>query len=162
MYRTDGNDNEESFEIQRSVNSTTNYSAVATLAAGTTSWSDTDTDNGNTYYYRIRSYNISGFSTYSNVTSVTVNYHVRSGTIGADQTLCPEGDPALLTSVSPSNRRFGNWTYQWQSSTGGAAFVNIAGATGLNYNPPASLLPRLSIGDRLRWNAVRWNPMWSR
>jgi hypothetical protein len=65
---------------------------------------------------------------------VTVNNFL-PGSIGSDQTICDGEVPAALTSVAPSGD--GTFTYQWQSSTDGIAFANIAGETNATYAPPA-------------------------
>jgi oligosaccharyl transferase (archaeosortase A-associated) len=65
--------NENGFRIDRS---TTNaFSAnlsIVSVAANTTSWTDTSTDGNTTYYYRIIAYNAGGTSPASNTASVSV------------------------------------------------------------------------------------------
>src|SRR5205823_870470 len=74
-----------------------------------------------------------------NTVAVTVN-PVTPGTISADQTLCTGGNPAIFTSVTAATGS-GSITYQWQLSTTscGAGFSDIAGATAATYDPPAGL-----------------------
>ncbi|MFN0201082.1 MAG: T9SS type A sorting domain-containing protein [Bacteroidia bacterium] len=58
---------------------------------------------------------------------------VKGGTIATNQTICPGGDPVLLTStVAGSN--YG--TYQWQDSVSGSTWQNISGATSATFDPP--------------------------
>ena len=65
---------------------------------------------------------------------VTVNNFL-PGSISASQTIC-EGDvPAAFTAGAPAGD--GVFTYQWQSSTDGSSFGDIAGETGATYAPPA-------------------------
>ena len=57
-----------------------------------------------------------------------------TGTASANQSICYNTTPALLTATAPTG---GNppYTYQWQSSTDSVNFTNIPGATGLTYQP---------------------------
>lgn len=72
--------------------------------------------------------------------TVNVNPLVTPGVIAANQTICSGGDPAAFTQTTPASGG-GVLTYQWQSSTTGLAgsYANIAGATGVTYDPPSGL-----------------------
>ncbi len=48
---------------------------------------------------------------------------------------CTSGTPGAITGSLPTGGS--NYTYQWQSSADSVTFVNINGATGQNYTPPA-------------------------
>jgi len=54
-------------------------------------------------------------------------------TAPAIASFCNSGTPASIIGSTPT----GTYTYQWQSSPDGVNFVNIAGATAMNYTPPA-------------------------
>ena len=71
----------------------------------------------------------------SQVVSVTIT-ETNGGTISGDQTLCSGSVPAPLRSVTAASPS-GKVRYQWQSSTDGISFANIAGATSENYSPVA-------------------------
>lgn len=76
----------------------------------------------------------------SNELTITVQQQITPGVIAADQTVCPGGNPALLTSVAPAGGGIGNPSYRWQSSTDGLNFTNITPPeTGLTYDPPAGI-----------------------
>jgi len=53
----------------------------------------------------------------------------------AVSSFCSNGDPALITGSIPTGGN-GTYNYQWQSSTNGITFTNIAGATVKDYDPP--------------------------
>ncbi|MDP1623410.1 MAG: hypothetical protein Q8M08_13845, partial [Bacteroidales bacterium] len=87
-----------------------------------------------TYYHQIQSGTCGGPFT-TNAVTITVTPALMVGSISADQTICSGTVPALLLGVAPSNGT--SPTYQWQSSLDNSTFVNIAGATMLNYQPGA-------------------------
>ncbi|WP_344779197.1 hypothetical protein, partial [Aquimarina mytili] len=65
----------------------------------------------------------------TNVIAVIVN-NITAGVIAADETICEGGDPIAFTETTATVAD-GTVTFQWQSSTTGAAgpFADIAGAT---------------------------------
>jgi hypothetical protein len=65
---TDNANNESGFRIERSTNGTT-WTQIATTGANVTAYTNTGLTSGTTYYYRVRAYNASGSSTYSNTAS---------------------------------------------------------------------------------------------
>ena len=90
-----------------------------------------------TTYYRQNQTSASGCGTLTtNTVTITVYPDFVVGSISADQTICYNTIPALLTGVAPTG---GNtpYTYQWQSSTDNITFADITGATSLNYQPGA-------------------------
>ena len=88
-----------------------------------------------TTYFKLKqtSGNSCGF-VYTNVLTITVYPALNAGSIGANQTICNNAMPILLTSTAPTG---GNtpYTYQWASSTNGTSFTDIPGATGTTYQP---------------------------
>jgi len=57
------------------------------------------------------------------------------GSISEDQTICEGETPGELLSVDPSGD--GTFTYQWQESSNGITFTDIAGAEDPTYTPPS-------------------------
>uniref|UniRef100_A0AC34FN94 DUF11 domain-containing protein n=1 Tax=Panagrolaimus sp. ES5 TaxID=591445 RepID=A0AC34FN94_9BILA len=76
-------------------------------------------------------------STTSTVVSITVQPAITGNTITGPSILsiCVTGDPGLITGAAPAGGS-GTATYQWQISTDGTTFSNIAAATGISYDPP--------------------------
>jgi PKD repeat protein len=70
----------------------------------------------------------------TNTIKITVNNFV-AGSIGSDQSICEGAIPAAFTSVTPTGD--GAIGYQWQNSSDGVAFSNIAGATSETYTAVA-------------------------
>jgi titin len=66
---------EEGFTIERS-NDGVNFTQIATTAAGVTTLTDTNLAGNVTYYYRVRAFNINGYSNYSNTGSGTTPYSI--------------------------------------------------------------------------------------
>ncbi|MBN1186626.1 MAG: hypothetical protein JXB49_30395, partial [Bacteroidales bacterium] len=69
----DNSNNEENFEIERSVNSES-YVLIATVAADQTMYIDTDIAFDQSYTYRVSAVNSAGSSAYSNIAEVTTEY----------------------------------------------------------------------------------------
>jgi hypothetical protein len=137
----DNSDNEAGFEIERSsLSSTFGFAMIQTLGADVESYADTSARNNNTYYYRIRAFNASGYSDYTNVRSVSIAVALDGGLIGSDQSICPLGDAGLLFNISSPSGGSNNWNYQWQSRSIPGTFVNVDGATLRSYDPPAGMI----------------------
>ena len=69
---TDNATNETGFKIERCKGSTcTNFTQIATVGANVTSYSNTGLSANTTYRFRVRAYNASGNSAYSNIASAT-------------------------------------------------------------------------------------------
>ncbi|WP_242927041.1 gliding motility-associated C-terminal domain-containing protein [Pontibacter vulgaris] len=71
--------------------------------------------------------------------SVTVTAPISNNIISADQEICSGGTAARLSGTIPPQLAGGGggYTYQWQKSTDGILFIDIAGANGADYLPGA-------------------------
>jgi predicted phage tail protein len=69
---TDVSNNETGFQIERSTTPGANFAWVVTTAANATSFLNTGLTPGATYYYRVRSLNLVGYSNYSPEVQVTI------------------------------------------------------------------------------------------
>jgi subtilisin family serine protease len=68
----DGSDNEDGFKIERCQGAgCANFGQIATVGAGTTSYSNTGLSASTTYSYRVRAFNGGGNSDFSNTASAT-------------------------------------------------------------------------------------------
>ncbi|MGB8192909.1 MAG: polysaccharide lyase family 7 protein [Chitinophagaceae bacterium] len=69
---TDNSNNETGFKLERKTGSAGTWSEIAgAIAAGATTYSNTGLTASTTYYYRVRAYNATGNSAYSNEASAT-------------------------------------------------------------------------------------------
>lgn len=68
---SDQSTNETGFEIERSLSSSSGFTLITTVAAGATNFNDSGLLPLTTYYYRIRSINAGGQSSYSSVANAT-------------------------------------------------------------------------------------------
>ncbi len=68
---TDKSTNESGFYVERKTGSGGTYAQIAALGANVQSYSNTGLTTGTTYYYRVRAYNGSGNSSYSNEANAT-------------------------------------------------------------------------------------------
>jgi hypothetical protein len=71
----DNSSNENGFYIARSTNNGKSWTQIAQVGAGVTIYTDTSVSARKTYSYRVRAYNGSGTSAYSNVATVTTLAH---------------------------------------------------------------------------------------
>ena len=62
----DNSNNEQGFLVERKTGAAGTYVQIANLAPNVVNWSNAGLTAGITYYYRIRAYNASGYSAYSN------------------------------------------------------------------------------------------------
>jgi hypothetical protein len=65
---TDNANNESGFKIERSTDGV-NFALIRTVGANITTFANTNLTNNVRYYYRVRAYNSSGNSPYSNIAS---------------------------------------------------------------------------------------------
>jgi len=63
--------NEAGFKIERSPNGSTNWTQIGTTSAGVTTYHDMGLAPLTTYYYRVRAYNGTSNSPYSNAVGTT-------------------------------------------------------------------------------------------
>jgi hypothetical protein len=96
---SDASSNETGFKLERSTDGVA-YTEIATLGAGSTSYSNTGLSARTNYWYRVRAYNSAGNSAYSNVSSVTT----------PDVAPPP---PSAPTSVAAVNGGNGSATVSW-------------------------------------------------
>ncbi|MBU1012363.1 MAG: T9SS type A sorting domain-containing protein, partial [Bacteroidetes bacterium] len=90
-----------------------------------------------TTYYRLMqssSHNYADKAT--NVVTIYVYPQFAVGSISDDQTVCFNTAPDLLIGTEPTGGHL-PYTYQWQQSSDGVNFTDIAGANSLNYQAPA-------------------------
>ncbi len=96
---SDNSSDETGFKLERSGNGV-DFSEIATLGAGTTSFNDGGLSARTTYYYRVRAYNSAGNSGYSNTGSVTT------------PEVAPP-PPAAPTSVGAADNGDGSASVRW-------------------------------------------------
>lgn len=115
---------------------------------GMGSWNVIGGANGSTYdipagqtetrTYRRVATNDCGIG-YSNEVTVVVYNNTVAGTISGDQSICYNGDPAVITSSALPTGGDASWTYSWEYQTNCAGgWIAIVGANGLTYDPPAN------------------------
>ena len=68
---TDNSNNESGFKVERG-NDGINFSELGSTVPNSTYWIDPAVVSQNTYYYRVRAFNLAGNSDYSNVASITI------------------------------------------------------------------------------------------
>ena len=104
---TDNSNDETGFRIERSADGSTGWSEIATTASNTTTYQNTGLTASTTYYYRVRAYNASGNSSYSNNANAT--------TASASAPTAPSNLTATAASTSQINL---SWTDNSNNETG--------------------------------------------
>ena len=69
---TDNSSDEDGFYLERSLSETSGFSVIQTLAANATSFTDNTVVEGTRYYYRVKAFNSSTTSSYSNTATILV------------------------------------------------------------------------------------------
>ncbi len=104
----DNSTNETGFKIERKTGSGGTYAQIATVGANVTSYSNTGLSASTTYYYRVRSYNASGDSAYSNEAYATTQAAQTGPTA-----------PSSLTATKASSSQINlSWTDNSNNETG--------------------------------------------
>jgi hypothetical protein len=107
------------------------------------------------YYRRLVNSDLCGLL-FADPVQITVLAELVPGAITPVGPVCHGGTPAQLEAGDASGGT-GNYTYQWESSPDGTNWTSIAGATSLNYQPPALLSNtwyRISYTDETPTSAV--------
>ncbi len=118
----------DGFSIERAVATDPTFAVIATLPGGSTSFLDADVTAGNTYCYRLRAFNIAGYSDYSEVACaaaveryalVVVRTDTGTGTVIStpDGISCgtncsaiyPSGTSVTLSATADSGSDFSGW-----------------------------------------------------
>ena len=120
-------------------NTLTWYNNSALTGGSTTAPTPTVNVPGNTSYYVTQTNSFNCLSSAA-VISVRVNPSINGNSIGADQNICANTNPATITTATPNVISGGNnsFSYQWQSSAdGGITWGNINSAINPAYLPPS-------------------------
>ncbi|MDQ3704589.1 MAG: Ig-like domain-containing protein, partial [Chloroflexota bacterium] len=118
---TDNSTNETGFRVERKLGAGGTYAEVASVGANVTTYNDTGLSTGTQYYYRVRAYNGSGNSAYSNEANAT--------TVGT-----APAAPTGLTATAGNAQVSLSWT-----ASSGATSYKVFRATsvgGYNYGSP--------------------------
>ncbi|HEX3044633.1 MAG TPA: fibronectin type III domain-containing protein [Bacillota bacterium] len=150
---TDNSGNETGFRIERKIGASGSYSQIYTVAAGTTSYSDTGLDYGTIYYYRIKAYNTYGSSGYSN--------EAQAKTVLGVPTLVYPNDWAEIFETFP--------LLQWSDVTGADGYeIQVASTQSAVESAPIIgttvseyRMPDIPVGESRYWRVRAEDGNWS-
>jgi titin len=126
----DNSNNETGFNIQQSTDGV-NFTQVASVGAGVTSYSSTGLSPSTTYYYRVQAYNSVGTSGYSNTASATTTAQVTVPTA-----------PSNLTATVTAKNKI---TLKWQDNSNNESGFQIEQSTnGVNFTQIATVGPNVT------------------
>lgn len=144
---SDTSGNETGFKVARSLNGV-DFTEIATLGAGTTSYANSGLTALTTFYYRVRAYNSAGNSAYSNTASAR--------TLTLTQPSAPTSLTATATSRSSVALRWADTStnetgFKVARSTNGTSFLDVAtlGAGSTSYSN-SGLVPLTRYYYRVR------------
>ena len=100
---TDNANSEVGFKIERSPDNVT-FTQIATNAASITTYADSGLAAQHAYYYRVRSYNANGNSTYSNTATVTTPNAPPVLTAIGDKSVAPNGTLSFTATATDPNK----------------------------------------------------------
>ncbi len=152
---TDNSDNEESFEIERSLDGSTGWNELATTTANATTYDDSALTTGTSYWYRVCAVNGAGSSSYSNTDSaipaVTYTLAVTIDSAGAGYVTknpslsqYPPGTVVRLTASAYSGHGFSSWSGD-ASGTANPTSITMGGNRSVTANFVASLAPPSTV-----------------
>ncbi len=117
----------------------------STISSNTWRFGDGSNGTGNTtsksYAVGGMSYSVKIISTSaqgckdSSARTINILTPLVGGTVNANQTICYNSTPTLITNSALASGSKAPYTYQWQSSANNVDFTNISGSTGLDYQP---------------------------
>jgi len=114
-------------------------SGFVSISSATASSYDPPALTQNTWYKRLDIYDSSSLCE-TNVLFIEVNPNFTAGSINTTgETICYNGNPSIIGSSTTAIGGNGTITYQWRANG-----INISGATGETYDPPASLTANTS------------------
>ena len=128
--------NESSYQVFRSTGDTLNFTQIATLPAGSTSFTDTTTSGGIVYFYRTSASNAVGSSGYSNVASVTSSDRIPVVTPIA--TVIANNNQTTTVNVTAVDDPSDHLTLTASNLPGFASFVDNGNGTGTLTITPAA------------------------
>ncbi len=88
-----------------------------------------------TYYRQIQSSSNGYADKATNIVTIFVYPEFKVGSITESQSVCYNSAPEPILGTEPTGGDL-PYSYQWQSAVDGVNFTDIAGATGLDYQPP--------------------------
>jgi len=127
---TDNATNETGVKIERKTGASGTYAQIATLGANVTSYADTGLTAVTAYYYRVRAYNASGNSAYSNETNAKT-YALATPT-GLSAAVVFDPFPTQAIDLSWSDANFFEFGFEIERKTGASGTYAQIATTGMD------------------------------
>ena len=129
---TDNSNNEDGFQIERSSSQNGTYTEVGTVSTNVSSFVNSGLTANTTYYYRVRAYNGSGTSSYSNVLNVTTDQNQQTDYEPNNSFVDAAEIPTetTISSYIQSNGDVDYFKFSINTSNGGALKVTLSNFPG--------------------------------
>ena len=111
----------------------TNPTGGTAILAGSLNYPTPSISTATNYFAEARNTSTGCLSTSRTLVTATINGTFGAGSIGANQSFCIGQIPATINSLALASGGTGSISYQWQSSIDNIVFIDIAGATLINY-----------------------------
>ena len=113
----DKSSDETGFKIERKTGSSGTYTQIATTNTNIATYSNTGLSPGTTYYYRVRAYNASGNSAYSNEASATTLSPPTSSNLALNKPATADSEQTSAGNTANKGND-GNSTTRWSANDG--------------------------------------------
>lgn len=128
---TDGSNNEDGFQIERSLTTGSGFALLGTVGSNVTTYNDATVSSGTLYYYRVRAYKSTVYSTYTSEVSTSTS--VLPATPTSLTGTSASSSTVQLTWVDASNNETGFSIERTSTSGSGYTVIGTTSANAITF-----------------------------